>query len=344
MTAPTQSESAIPTFSEQPDGATAVLVLSDGTAIWGRGAGAEVTTVGEVCFNTSMSGYQEILTDPSYHRQIITITYPMIGNYGIDPEVSESDRIHATGFVVKEYVPVPSNFTSKGSLADFLKEHDVPGIQGIDTRRLVLEIREAGAMRGGIFVGGGAPPAIVAQEGETPGGTPIQSFLGPQLSATGMAAFVATYSSVGGWVDDSGVLVGGAGMNDQRQPGFPRGGNVNAQRRFLHIRAFGGIVVIQPGLADADEFRMRGKGHQLVNAGQGFFGGLHWMCARGVKDRCVGLGHGADQRFILQPRADRYHTAHASFGGAGDDTIKLPIEIGEIEVAMAVGNGRRVGH
>src|SRR5690606_31111409 len=111
------------------------------------------TGLGEVCFNTSMSGYQEILTDPSYHGQIITMTYPMIGNYGIDPAVSESDLIHATGFVVKEYVPQPSNHTSRGTLGDFLREHNVPGIEGLDTRRLVLEIREGGAMRGGIFTG-----------------------------------------------------------------------------------------------------------------------------------------------------------------------------------------------
>lgn len=132
-------------------GPSALLVLENGSVYSGTSFGYEVDCLGEVCFNTSMSGYQEILTDPSYSNQIVTLTYPMIGNYGVNPEENESARIQAAGLVVKEYVSIPSNYNSQMSLADFLKEHQIPGIQGLDTRQLVLEIRREGAMRGGIF-------------------------------------------------------------------------------------------------------------------------------------------------------------------------------------------------
>ncbi|MCR9141677.1 MAG: glutamine-hydrolyzing carbamoyl-phosphate synthase small subunit [bacterium] len=134
-------------------GPIAVLVLENGTVFSGTSFGYEGDSFGEVCFNTSMSGYQEILTDPSYRRQIVTMTYPMIGNYGVNEEENESSGIQAAGFVVKEYVPNPSNFVSQKSLGDFLKDYEVPGLQGIDTRKLVLMLRNEGSQRGGIFVG-----------------------------------------------------------------------------------------------------------------------------------------------------------------------------------------------
>lgn len=134
-------------------GVIANLVLENGTVFRGRSFGYEGDSCGETCFNTSMAGYQEILTDPSYRRQIVTMTYPMIGNYGVNRQEMESDRIQAAGFVVKEYVPVPSNFRSEQSLGDFLREFKTPAIQGVDTRRLTLMLRREGAMRGGIFVG-----------------------------------------------------------------------------------------------------------------------------------------------------------------------------------------------
>lgn len=131
----------------------AVLVLENGQIYPGKSFGSEKESLGEVCFNTSMTGYQEILTDPSYCKQIVTLTYPMIGNYGIHEMYNQSDKIQAAGLIVKEYVPYPSNFLSKGTLHDFLSENDVPGIQAIDTRKLVLTLRNEGAMRGGIFSG-----------------------------------------------------------------------------------------------------------------------------------------------------------------------------------------------
>lgn len=130
----------------------AFLVLDNGTVWEGESFGYETQSVGEVVFNTSMTGYQEILTDPSYCKQIITMTYPMIGSYGINEEDMESGYIQASGFIVKEYVPNPSNFRSTSSLSDFLKKYKIPAIQGIDTRKLTRFIRTNGSPNGGIFV------------------------------------------------------------------------------------------------------------------------------------------------------------------------------------------------
>lgn len=129
----------------------ALLVLENGVVFTGRSFGSEKTCLGEVCFNTSMSGYQEILTDPSYKKQIVCLTYPMIGNYGTSDDENESDGIQASGLIVKEYVNTPSAFHSQNTLGDFLKDQNIPGIEGLDTRKLVLMIRNQGAMRGGIF-------------------------------------------------------------------------------------------------------------------------------------------------------------------------------------------------
>jgi carbamoyl-phosphate synthase small subunit len=126
----------------------AALLLEDGTFFEGRAFGARGARCGEVVFNTSMCGYQEILTDPSYHEQIITMTYPLIGNYGTSPQDWESRQLFAAGFVVKENCTYPSNWRNSGTLDDYLKTSGVVGIEGIDTRRLVRHIRTEGAMRG----------------------------------------------------------------------------------------------------------------------------------------------------------------------------------------------------
>ncbi|MFC1485886.1 glutamine-hydrolyzing carbamoyl-phosphate synthase small subunit [Candidatus Latescibacterota bacterium] len=126
----------------------ALLALENGAVFQGWNFGVEGESAGEVVFNTGMTGYQEVLTDPSYHRQIVTMTYPLIGNYGINPEDYESDRPYVAGFVVKEYCPYPSNFRMTETLHDFLRRFNIIGIEGIDTRKLVRIIREKGAMRG----------------------------------------------------------------------------------------------------------------------------------------------------------------------------------------------------
>ena len=127
---------------------SAVLLLEDGRSFQGWSFGAKGETVGEVCFNTGMTGYQEILTDPSYCGQIVTMTSPHIGNYGVNPEDVESDRIQVAGFVVKEETEYPSNWRATQSIGDYLREHDIVGIQGIDTRALTRHIRTEGAMNG----------------------------------------------------------------------------------------------------------------------------------------------------------------------------------------------------
>jgi len=126
----------------------AILLLEDGRVFEGTSFGAKGFKCGEVVFNTSMTGYQEILTDPSYHEQIITMTYPLIGNYGTNKEDTESRRIFAAGFIVKENCDYPSNWRSGQSLSDYLKANNVVGLEGIDTRALVKHIRIQGAMRG----------------------------------------------------------------------------------------------------------------------------------------------------------------------------------------------------
>jgi len=126
----------------------AILLLEDGTVFRGASFGARGLKCGEVVFNTSMAGYQEILTDPSYNEQIVTMTYPLIGNYGTNKTDWESKKIFAAGFIVKENCDYPSNWRNAESLSDYLKANKIVGLEGIDTRALVKHIREAGAMRG----------------------------------------------------------------------------------------------------------------------------------------------------------------------------------------------------
>ena len=124
------------------------LVLENGTVFTGTTFGAKGETIGEVCFNTGMTGYQEILTDPSYCGQIVTMTYPHIGNYGVNIEDCESDKIHVAGFIIREENVIPSNFRSTQSLGDYLRKEKIVGIQSIDTRMLTRMIRNEGAMNG----------------------------------------------------------------------------------------------------------------------------------------------------------------------------------------------------
>jgi carbamoyl-phosphate synthase small subunit len=125
----------------------AILALEDGTIFRGASFGAAQTQAGEVCFNTSMTGYQEVLTDPSYRGQIVAMTYPLVGNYGVNLLDVESAVPQVRGFVIEELSPLVSNWRSQGNLNEFLLRHGIPGIQGIDTRALTRRLRNAGAMR-----------------------------------------------------------------------------------------------------------------------------------------------------------------------------------------------------
>ncbi|HOO50346.1 MAG TPA: glutamine-hydrolyzing carbamoyl-phosphate synthase small subunit [Alphaproteobacteria bacterium] len=140
------------TTPKQPPNATAAIVLSDGTVIWGIGFGAETKNVGEICFNTSLTGYQEIMTDPSYAGQIITFTFPHIGNVGVNPEDIETINPVSRGMIVREVVTEPSNWRSTQHLDAWMKSHNIPGICGVDTRALTRRIRDLGAPNGVLCV------------------------------------------------------------------------------------------------------------------------------------------------------------------------------------------------
>ncbi|GGW98902.1 glutamine-hydrolyzing carbamoyl-phosphate synthase small subunit [Undibacterium macrobrachii] len=146
-------------LSSNPD-SIAILALADGTIFTGVSIGASGHTIGEVVFNTSMTGYQEILTDPSYSSQIVTLTYPHIGNTGVNSEDVESDKIHAAGLIIKDLPMLVSNFRSEQSLSDYLKSQNIVAIAGIDTRKLTRILREKGAQGGAILVGSDAAKAL----------------------------------------------------------------------------------------------------------------------------------------------------------------------------------------
>ena len=148
---------------------TAKLALEDGTVVAGVSFGAEGEVDGEVCFNTSMTGYQEILTDPSYRGQIVTMTYPEIGNYGVNAEDMESSRPHLAGFIVRENSRRASNFRAEGSLQDYLVKHGVVGLAEIDTRALVRRIRIHGAMKGVLSTEDLDDTSLVAKARQSPG-------------------------------------------------------------------------------------------------------------------------------------------------------------------------------
>jgi len=135
---------------------SAILVLEDGSTFRGRSIGADGQTVGEVVFNTAMTGYQEILTDPSYSRQIVTLTYPHIGNTGTNPEDEESSAVHAAGLVIRDLPLLASNWRNTKSLPDYLRDNGVVAIADIDTRRLTRILREKGALAGCILTGAAA--------------------------------------------------------------------------------------------------------------------------------------------------------------------------------------------
>lgn len=132
---------------------SAILVLADGSVFHGTSIGYSGSTIGEVVFNTSMTGYQEILTDPSYSQQIVTLTYPHIGNTGINPEDNESNKIHTAGLIIRDLPLIHSNFRSEQTLTDFLKSQKIVAIADIDTRRLTRIIRDKGAQAGCILTG-----------------------------------------------------------------------------------------------------------------------------------------------------------------------------------------------
>ncbi|HEX7124634.1 MAG TPA: glutamine-hydrolyzing carbamoyl-phosphate synthase small subunit, partial [Thermodesulfobacteriota bacterium] len=160
----------------------AYLALADGTVYEGEAFGADGERGGEVVFTTPMSGYQEVATDPSYRGQIVCMTYPLIGNYGVNALDAEGPRVHLEGFVVREYTERPSSWRSEGSFGDYLRRHGVPGIQGIDTRALTRKLRMVGTMPGVLSTTADDPAALVARARALPGmsGQDLVTGLGPE--------------------------------------------------------------------------------------------------------------------------------------------------------------------
>ncbi|MFU8813792.1 MAG: glutamine-hydrolyzing carbamoyl-phosphate synthase small subunit [Pseudomonadales bacterium] len=185
----------------------ALLVLEDGSVFRGQSIGAEGTTVGEVVFNTAMTGYQEILTDPSYSRQIVTFTYPQIGNTGVNDEDVESDRIHAAGMVIRQTPRRASSWRMQQTLQDYLIEQGVVGISDVDTRRLTRLIREKGALSGCIAAGAGATVADTLAR--------ARAF--PGLKGMDLAREVSR-TDVGVWTESDWVL--GSGYGQLEDPRF----------------------------------------------------------------------------------------------------------------------------
>ena len=169
----------------------ALIALEDGTVLTGRSFTGAGEAVGEIVFNTSMSGYQEVLTDPSYTGQMVTMTYPLIGNYGVNDEDMESLSVHPRAFLMREYQATPSNFRSQGTLADFLKKHNVVGIEGIDTRMLTRIIRTQGAMKAIISTEDMDEASLVKRAKEWPG-----------LVGRDMVARVSTQNPYN-WIDNN---------------------------------------------------------------------------------------------------------------------------------------------
>ena len=191
----------------------AILALADGTVYLGNSIGATGSTVGEVVFNTSMTGYQEILTDPSYCQQIVTLTYPHIGNYGTNPEDVESDAVHAAGLVIKDLPLVASNFRSTQTLSAYLQAHGTVAIANIDTRQLTRQLREQGAQNGCIWAlaaGETVTDAVIAQAVAAAKGA-------PSMAGLDLARVVSADKSYA-WTESEWTL--GQGYGQQTAPKF----------------------------------------------------------------------------------------------------------------------------
>lgn len=249
----------------------AKLALEDGTVYAGSSIGADGEVDGEVCFNTSMTGYQEILTDPSYRGQIVTMTYPQIGNYGVNQSDYESGKPHLAGFIVREHSRIESNFRAENSLSEFLKKWGVVAIESIDTRALVRRIRSQGALRGIISTTDLDDESLVAKAKTSPG------LVGRDLVREVIPAESATWNdSVSEWTHLNSKGEGGWGKVEENPPSALRlppsaphvvaldyGMKWNIPR---HLVDQGCRVTVLPGTAtSADVLAMKPDGVFLSN-------------------------------------------------------------------------------
>ncbi len=229
-----------------PNTATACLALADGSVIWGRGLGAEGVRVGELCFNTAMTGYQEVMTDPSYAGQIVTFTFPHIGNVGANPEDVEATNAYALGCVLREDVTQPSSWRATRGFADWLRAFDLPGIAGVDTRALTRRIRRDGAPNAALeyrAAGGIDADALVARARAWPG-----------LEGMDLAREVSTRQtyrwSDGPWSLGHGYAADIAGADAPHVVAIDYGLKRNILRQLV---AAGARVTVVPATATADD-------------------------------------------------------------------------------------------
>ena len=222
---------------------TAKLALEDGTVLVGRSIGADGEADGEVCFNTSMTGYQEILTDPSYRGQIVTMTYPQIGNYGVNDEDLESARPHLAGFVLREHSRVASNFRASGELTDYLKRWNIVAIDSVDTRALVRRIRTQGAMKGVLSTLDLDNDQLIAKAQASPG------LVGRDLVREVTPSEIVAWSEpLSPWIDPSAIERAGAGAPPLHVAALDFGMKWNIPR---HLYDMGCRVTVFPGTATA---------------------------------------------------------------------------------------------
>jgi len=237
---------------------SALLVLEDGTQFHGRAIGATGSAVGEVVFNTSMTGYQEILTDPSYSRQIVTLTYPHIGNVGTNSADDESSQVHAQGLVIRDLPLIASNFRNEEDLSAYLKRHNIVAIADIDTRKLTRLLREKGAQNGCI-IAGDAPDATLALQ-------KAQAF--PGLKGMDLAKEVTTAETYY-WLQGSWTLVGGlpTAKKEQQLPFHVVAYDYGVKRNILRMLVDRGCrLTVVPAQTPAEEvLKMNPDGIFLSN-------------------------------------------------------------------------------
>jgi carbamoyl-phosphate synthase small subunit len=308
-----------------PEGATAVLVLADGAVFWGRGFGAHGTSVAEICFNTGMTGYQEVLTDPSYAGQTICFTFPHIGNVGANPEDIEATTPVARGLVVKQDVTEPSNWRATRHLDDWLKSHGVPGLAGADTRALTIRIRDGGAPNGVLsFPADGRfdIAALTRQAQDWPG-----------LEGMDLVKEVSTRQSYA-WNETTWSL--GEGYGTLAEPRFRVVAvDYGAKRNILRCLAAAGCeVTVVPATATAEDIlRHRPDGVFLSNGpgdpaatGEYAVPAIRGVLERGVPTFGICLGH---QLLALALGAKTYKLA---LGHRGANQPVKDLKTGKVEI------------
>jgi carbamoyl-phosphate synthase small subunit len=302
----------------------AKLALEDGTVYTGIAFGARGEVDGEVVFNTSMTGYQEILTDPSYRGQIVTMTYPQIGNYGVNAEDVESHKPHLAGFIVRERSRIASNFRSQGQLGDYLAQHGIVGLAGIDTRALVRRIRNLGAMKGVLSTDDPDDASLVAKAQASPG------LVGRDLVREVIPSEARRWDeSLSRWAHLRDDLCCSEPAEQVHVVALDYGMKWNIAR---HLRGTGCRVTILPGTASADEILSHQPDGVFLSNGPGDPEPVTYAidAIRGLLGKKplfgICLGH---QLFGLACGAN---TFKLKFGHRGANQPVLNLQTGRIEI------------